>query len=285
MSYRNSRTEKRNKTIIFILALVCIFVIAICIIWFLYMNSKNYVVDGISSLPVETKATDNYDIILIEDLLLGGVSGNKFVDAKTMYSVIASKKNLPIYMYDMYSKVGEFETASFKSKSDLIYTTTTKQPTPKYIAVGIQNTKSSIINFSEKTVDKKDEKIVRKALGKYKWLNRSVKINEAYEVPLTEENIGSLYFVTSKSKGLSGIYSAVIYTNGINTYLIKYNYVKDTARAADWPIYNLKYILDINADGNSEMIIQETKENSAKYIVISYDGKEFNEVLNLEFWK
>ena len=30
------------------------------------MNSKNYVVDGVSALPVETKATDNYDIILIQ---------------------------------------------------------------------------------------------------------------------------------------------------------------------------------------------------------------------------
>lgn len=282
MSYRNSRTEKRNRTIIFIIALLCVFVIAVCTIWLVYINSKNYVVAGVTTVPTETKATDAYDIILIEDVLLGGVSQNKFVDAQSMYSILSGKTKLPIYMYGMSSKIGEFETASFKSTKGLIYTTTTKQPTPKYIAVGTQNTKSAIINAEKRETDKRDEKVVRSALGEYKWLNHTVQINEAYDAPLTEENIGTIYFVTSKSKGLSGVYSAVIYTNGIKSYLLKYNFVRDTERAADWPIYNLKYILDINGDGYAEIIMQETKEKTAKYIVISYNGKEFNQVLSLD---
>lgn len=209
--------------------------------------------------------------------------GNKFVDAKNMYTALKGAKNLPIYMYGLSSKIGKFETASFKKSSNIIYTTTTKQPTPGYVAVGTQNsTSSQIVNIKEAYPDKKDEKKVRKALGKYKWFNFSVKINEMYHTNLTEENIGDLYFVTSKSKGLSGVYSAVVYVNGTKSYLLKYNFVKDTKRAADWPVYSLKYVLDINGDGFAEIIVQETKEKSAKYIIISYNGKEFNQVLSLD---
>lgn len=185
-------------------------------------------------------------------------------------------------MYGLSSKIGEFETASFKSKSGIIYTTTTKQPTPQYVGVGKQNTTSKIINVKKITPDNNDEKIVKKALGKYKWFNLSVSINEAYSLALTEENIGYLYFVISDSKSRSGMYSAVVYVSGEKSYLIKYNFVRDVERAADWPIYSLKYVLDINGDNLSEIVIQEIRERKVRYDIISYNGKEFKQMLNLD---
>ena len=77
------------------------------------------------------------------------------------------------------------------------------------------------------------------------------------------------------------MFSAVVYVdNNERVSLLKYNYIRDTKDASNWPIYSFKFIGDLNTDGVSEIIIQETKEFEVKYDVIEYKDNKFNEVLS-----
>ena len=50
--------------------------------------------------------------------------------------------------------------------------------------------------------------------------------------------------------------------------------------ASDWPIYSFKFVGDINEDGTSEIVIQETKEFEVIYDILEYRNGKFVEVLS-----
>lgn len=74
MSYRKERQNRKITIAVFALAILCIVTIVLAITYLVYINSKNYIVDGVSEIPTEDAANSTYDIILMEDILLGGVS-------------------------------------------------------------------------------------------------------------------------------------------------------------------------------------------------------------------
>ena len=91
---------------------------------------------------------------------------------------------------------------------------------------------------------------------------------------------GKIICATSDGKTELGVYSVVIYSNGKSAKIIKYCYVKNTRKAVDWPIYSLKFVYDLNSDGMSEIVIQETNEYQIKYSIIEYREDKFYEVLS-----
>lgn len=187
-------------------------------------------------------------------------------------------------MYSETAKYGSFKTSILKynSKTNVVYTITTKVPTPNtYIAVSRNEniTRDSYLKQVDET--EADIKDIKKALGKYRLLNNSVKIIEVYNTYIEKNIVGKIIVATSKTNTF-GVYSAVIYIGNNGPKLIKYSYVKNSGRSASWPIYKINFVLDIDGDEISEIILQETTETTSSYSIIQYINGEFYQVLKQE---
>lgn len=287
MGVKKQSASIRKQKLVFSLIIVLIAIIIILVALFLYLNSQNYIsygpedVTGLSE-SVEKSVAQNANAIILNNVLLGGVNGSMWVSAKTMYDNV-SLTGTEITMYSNDGILGTYETAKFKDSNSFYYTKTTKYPEPdEYIAVDAKNLSPILFALDKVETTEEDEKIVKKALGKYKLLNGTVKIVEAYQTSFNEGKLGKLYSVTSNGKNMFGVYSAVIFVNSEHTELIKYSYVKDTKLSSGWPVYSVKYVIDLNGDGKNELILQETTANAVKYVVEELKNNfEFHEVLKV----
>lgn len=138
--------------------------------------------------------------------------------------------------------------------------------------------------MKESISTKKDLRLVKKALGKYRFLNLTVEIQNIYEVYVNNNVLGKIAFVTSKNNKQSktfGIYNALIYIENNKSQIIKYAYVKDLKNNMRWPVYALNFVIDIDNDKDniSEIIISEIYDNNMSYIILKYKDKNFQQVL------
>lgn len=287
MGVKKQNVNIRKQKLIFSLIVVLVVVLIILVALFLYLNSQNYInygpedVTGVSE-TAENSTAQNASVIILNNVLLGGVNGTQWVSAKIMYNNV-SLSGTEITMYSNDGMLGTYETSKFKENSSYYYTKTTKYPEPdEYIAVDTKNISPVLYELDKIEVSEEDEKTVKKALGKYNLLNGSVKIVEAYQTSFYEGKLGKLYSVTSNGKNMFGVYSAVIFVSSEYTEVIKYSYVKDTKLSSGWPVYSIKYVIDLNGDGKNELILQETTANAVKYVVEELKNSfEFKEVLKV----
>lgn len=287
MGVKKQNANIRKQKLIFSLIVVLVVVLIILVALFLYLNSQNYInygpedVTGVSE-TAENSTAQNASVIILNNVLLGGVNGTQWVSAKIMYNNV-SLSGTEITMYSNDGMLGTYETSKFKENSSYYYTKTTKYPEPdEYIAVDTKNISPVLYELDKIEVSEEDEKAVKKALGKYNLLNGSVKIVEAYQTSFYEGKLGKLYSVTSNGKNMFGVYSAVIFVSSEHTEVIKYSYVKDTKLSSGWPVYSVKYVIDLNGDGKNELILQETTANAVKYVVEELKNNfEFKEVLKV----
>ena len=287
MGVKKQSASIRKQKLVFSLIIVLIAIIIILVALFLYLNSQNYISYGPEDVTelgetVEKSVAQNANAIILNNVLLGGVNGSTWVSAKVMYEN-TTLNDLKITMYGNEGLFGTFETSRFKNSDSFYYTKTTKYPEPdEYIAVDAKNSSPILFTLDSIETAEEDEKIVKKALGKYKLLNGTVKIVEAYQTSFNEGKLGKLYSVTSDGKNMFGVYSAVIFVSSEHTELIKYSYVKDTKLSSGWPVYSIKYVIDLNGDGKNELILQETTANAVKYVVEELKNNfEFHEVLKV----
>ncbi len=287
MGVKKQSASIRKQKLIFSLIIVLIAIIIILVALFLYLNSQNYISYGPEDVAelgesVEKSVAQNANAIILNNVLLGGVNGSTWVSAKNMYDNV-SLTGTEITMYSNDGLLGTYETSKFKENSSYYYTKTTKYPEPdEYIAMDTKNMSPVFYELDKVEVNEEDEKTVKKALGKYNFLNGSVKIVEAYQTSFYEGKLGKLYSVTSNGKNMFGVYSAVIFVNSEHTELIKYSYVKDTKLSSGWPVYSVKYVIDLNGDGKNELVLQETTANAVKYVVEELKNNfEFHEVLKV----
>lgn len=287
MGVKKQNANIRKQKLIFSLIVVLVVVLIILVALFLYLNSQNYINYGPEDMTavseaVEKSTAQNASVIILNNVLLGGVNGTQWVSARTMYEN-ASMAGTEITMYSNDGMLGTYTTSKFKENSSYYYTKTTKYPEPdEYIAVDTKNISPVLYELDKIEVSEEDEKTVKKALGKYKLLNGSVKIVEAYQTSFYEGKLGKLYSVTSNGKNMFGVYSAVIFVSSEHTEVIKYSYVKDTKLSSGWPVYSIKYVIDLNGDGKNELILQETTANAVRYVVEELKNSfEFKEVLKV----
>lgn len=287
MGVKKQNANIRKQKLIFSLIVVLVVVIIILVALFLYLNSQNYIsfgpedATGVSE-TVEKSTAQNASMVILNNVLLGGVNGTQWVSAKALYDN-ASLSGMEISMYSNDGMLGTYTTSKFKENDSYYYTKTTKYPEPdEYIAVDTKNISPVLYELDKIDVTSEDEKMVKKALGKYNLLNGSVKIVEAYQTSFYEGKLGKLYSVTSNGKNMFGVYSAVIFVSSEHAEVIKYSYVKDTKLSSGWPVYSIKYVIDLNGDGKNELIIQETTANAVRYVVEELKNNfEFKEVLKV----
>lgn len=284
---KNSRKIKRNNIIIILLAIVFLTIIIISGSFLIYIYKQNYIkIEKIDSLAYSQKdevikaATPIY----INNLLLCGVYKDKWVSYSSMYLKSEKIKEEKIDMYSLEGKIGTYNITNINraAKENNIYIKTDKLSNQnEYIAV---KTSDKNILIGQTTIDiatDNDKKIVKKALGITRLLNNTVKINEVYNVTMVGGENGRIICATSSGKNNFGVYSTIVYSTSKSTKIIKYSYVKNIKKAVDWPIYSLKFVYDLNLDGVSEIVIQETNEYQIKYDLIEYRNNKFYEVMSI----
>lgn len=284
------RVKKVNKNIkkqkiAFLLIMLLIILLIILAALFFYLNSQSYINKGPINATEDNNLVDdvtakNASAIILNNVLLGGVNDKTWIGAEKMYGVLS--ENTELDMYSAKGLLGTYNTSLFKEANQYYYTKTTKYPEPEEY-IGLQtNSKVSFSPMDKIQTDEKDIANVKQALGKYILLNGSVRINEAYQVRFRDGELGKIYSVTSNGKNIFGVYSAIVYSYAGNSVLIKYSYAKDAEYATAWPVYSIKYVMDLNCDGINELILQETTANAVRYVVDEMVKKDvFMEVLKV----
>lgn len=278
---KNKFKRKTNITPIIIIILVII-VIALSM-FAVRISIRNYIT--YENIKTSNAATiteiSNSSIIITNDIVIGSFIDNKWIGVKDIYSAMQSIGSIEINMYGENQIFGTYKTASlrYNAKTNILYTKTTRIPTPeKYIAIKSSN----VIRNPKMTVsvpNSKDLKLAKKALGKYRLLNATISISNVYDVYVNPNVAGRIIVVSSKKNKHFGVYSAVIYTEKNTAKIVKYAYVKDLNSSERWPIYSVNFVLDIDADKVSEIVLTETYENKVAYSIMKYIDSKFYEVL------
>lgn len=278
---------KNNKRRIVLPLLVMFFVLVIisCALFLWYTLSGNYItIENIDNEANKATMSEsaNSNAIIVNGILLGGSNSNKWVSAEKFYDANSNKSELEVDLFSSNSKYGTYKTASLKKHNkSVIYTTIAKDGIPEnYLALTSQESVKILPGMTKLAVSKKDENYVKEAIGSYKLINGSVNITEVYGTNIN--NVADkIICATSKKANILGAYSAVVYVTSDKAYLVKYAYVRDTEDADRWPVYSLKFVMDLNGDAKPEVVIQETTGNDTTYSVLEVrDNNKFYQVLS-----
>lgn len=263
--------------------IIAVFVIVIIMSAILLVTilKQNYIVYENVATKKDVSSADikSAEVIILDNIVIGGHTNGKWIDAKTIYD--NNKGEIDIDMYSETAKFGTYKTATFKYNSDsnIVYTITTRVPTPKkYIAKTAKADSNTLPSLKVSEAIELDTKNVKKAMGKYRFLNNSVKVINAYDVYI-EKNIPGRLIVATSDSNLFGVYSEVVYVGSKGPQLVKYAYVKNSEKSVSWPIYTVSFVIDIDGDGIAETILQETTETTNSYVVVKYEDNIFKEVL------
>lgn len=283
-----SKAKLKGKRLIPIVIVVLSLILILSISGVIYINvTNNIVIQKVDNAAqfvsddVALKATP----IVVDNVVVGAVYDKKWVSTEKYYVKNSNKANIDTDVYISTGKAGKFSLNNFKKEANslaLFTTTTSLNKIDEYFAITPSETNVMPKPAVKAQITNKDFSDVRRALGVYNLLNSTIKVNEVYEVTLGAGNTGRIISATSESKNIFGVYSIVIFVDGNKPRVIKYNYIKDVKNASSWPIYSLKFVADLNADGSNDIILQETTEFNVKYDVIEYRNDNFYEVLSSE---
>ena len=280
------KKQHKKNYIVIILILIFISIIIIAGSFLLYIYTQNYIkIEKIDKRAYnqKTEIISQASPIYINNLLIGAVSSEKWVSKDSIYNQGSKVKLEKIDIYDLTGKIGTYDIKEINNtgKEGNIYIKTNRlASTSEYI--GIVSSGKDIVGGQTSISNSlaRDEADVIRALGVYKLLNNTVKVNEVYSVTLKNGENGRIICATSDGNNKLGLYSTVVYVTDKGSRIIKYCYVKDSKKAVDWPIYSVKFVYDLNSDGSKEVIIQETNEYETKYAVMEYRQNNFYEVLS-----
>lgn len=278
------KLRKKIKVVIVLLCILAVLCIGVLVI---SLFSKKIVVEKVDTSPdmVSDDVAQNSNPVIVNNLILGATYEKKWVASQRYYLKGKNGENTEVDAYSKTGKMGKYKIGKINKdgKTSSIYTTISKSNLlTEYFAISSSDTNampnpaSKVTNITEEYI-----KDVKKSLGIYRIFNMSVKINEVYDVTLSDSEKGYLILATNEVNKGKGAYSAVIYvSNTGKRKIVKYSYINNKDNAEDWPVYSLNFVADLNGDGINELLIQETKEFEVKYDVIEYKKNNFYEVLS-----
>ncbi len=285
-----TRINGKKKTNKFIPIIIILFtVLATSAALLIYIYTQNYItVEHFdkSSDKLTSEDVSKVSPIIINNVVMGGVTdkGN-FVKKAILDSKNRVEKGIEIDMYSLDGKLGTYEiyNVSYDEKREITHVLPLKEKVAEeYIAIGKSENNLMSRTVKKVEVKKSDKKNAKKALGKYRLFNNTIKIHEAYETKLTKDRNVRIISITSSGKNTFGVYSAIICIEENNAEIIKYSYVKNTKSSIRWPIYSFKFACDLNNDGKYELIIQEARELTMKYCIMEHQKNRYKEVLGVE---
>lgn len=278
---------KNNKRRIVLPLLIIFFILIILlgVLFLWYTLSGNYItIENVDNKAegATTSEAANSNAIIVNGIVLGGANGNKWVSADKFYDANSNKAELEVDLFSENAKYGTYKTASIKKyNKSVIYTTIAKEGIPgDYLALTSQDTAKVLPGMTNLVATDEDEKYIKEAIGSYKLINGSVKITEVYGTNIN--NIADkIICATCEKANILGAYSAVVYVTSDTAHLVKYSYVRDTEDSDRWPVYSLKFVMDLNDDSKPEIVLQETTGNDTTYSILELrDNNEFYEVLS-----
>lgn len=283
------KKSKKGKNIV-PLIIILVAILVVCIAFLMYVYTQNYItveyIDKASSNVNSDEITSATPIIM-NNVIIGGVSDKgKWLDSGSLYSKATIAKGQEIDMYNISGKMGTFEIYSVSRDNDknITYAVPLKDIMgEEYIAVNKSDTNIMIRELTKINPTEKDEKYVKKALGKYRLLNNTVKVNEVYESYLDSEQKTRIISATSTGDNKWGVYSVVVFVRNDKAEIIKYSYVKNTESSINWPVYSIKFACDLNYDDKYEIVLQEAREKTMKYSILENKKNKYYEVIGLEF--
>lgn len=222
--------------------------------------------------------------IIINNIIAGATYDKKWVSSQRYFLNSKNKVDTEIDIYNKKGKAGTFVIKNIKQDTSQVYVQTTNMNLSNEFVAVAKNSIDLMQSFAlTSNIVEYDYKIAKKALGLYRIFNPSINILNAYDVVLKGGELGRILIVTNQKGKSTGAYSSVIFVDQNNNVdLIKYSYVKNLDNAALWSVYSLMFVVDLNADGINEIILQETKEFDVKYSIIEYKNNKFSEVLSTE---
>lgn len=244
-------------------------------------NYFNYVNLDNSAATATSALAKGSDVIIVNGIVVGAVKDGKWISTQAYYDANGSEGNIEINLYSHDKLHGTFLTAMLKTtKEGTIYTTIAKEMLPEeYLAV---SSKMPKVYDYKKQIDatEQDDKYVKEALSGYRFLNNSINVTNVYVAKINGKDV-KFICATAKKANLLGVYSAVIYVNNGDAEIIKYSHVRNTKSSDRWPVYDIKYIQDINGDNTPEIILQELTGSDVKYTVMELrDNRNFYQVLS-----
>lgn len=286
--FQKNRAKKKNfKKLVIIVLCVVILLVGVFLLWIGLKNIIEVSRVNDDAKFVSDQVAKNASPILVNNLLLGAVSGKQWVSSEKFYFLGDLTLNRKVDVYTKKGKKGTYELEDLKkdAQSSAIYLFTSNfNRNDEYIAV-----ESSGYNcmpqpaVEKETITEEDEQFVKKVMGRYRLLNPSMEIKEAYHISLNQQNSGTIYVINNQVGKFLGGYSAVIYQDFSGKgSLVKYSFVANLKDSSKWPIYSFKFVVDFNQDGTNELVIQETKESEVKYDIMEFRDGKFVEVLSSE---
>ena len=259
------KAKRGIKVIIIILSIIAVACVAVLLF---SLFSKKIVFERIDSSAsnVSDDVSSNSTPIIVNNLILGATYDKKWVANEKYYLNSKNGENAEVDAYSKDGKMGKYNIGKISkdTKTASIYTTISKQNLlNEYFAIAssdinaMPNPATKVHNIDESYI-----KDVKRSLGMY--------IEKGY-----------IIFATNEVNKGKGAYSAIVYVSSTGkSKLIKYNYINNKDNAEEWPIYSLNFVADLNQDGTSEILLQETKEFEVKYDVIEYKNNNFYEIMS-----
>ena len=285
--YSKNEIKKRGFLKLLLCILVILFIASAFVIFTVVI--KNYIVIekiDYSSKNKSDNVVKNATPIILNNVVIGATYDKEWVATESYYFRNDKKSiDVDVDVYTEAGKKGKYQMSScYKSQtgSTVYATVTTPDRSSEFIAVA-----SSDSNIMPKpanreiSVDEIDIKEAKEALGILTLLNNSVRIASIHDVTFNASNRGRIFCLTNEAGKSSGGYSAVIYiSNTGKVDIIKYSYVNNLKKSSDWPIYEFKFVADLNGDSMNELVIQEINEYEVKYDVIEFKNNKFTQVLS-----
>ena len=283
---KKNTNNKKMVPILIILATLLVISAALLV----YIYTQNYItveyVDKASN-NVKSDEVTSVSPIVINNVLVGGVSDKgKWLSKDNLFGKANISKGTEVDMYGQKGKIGTFEiySVSRNDEKGITYAIPLKDlADEEYVAISKSEDNVMIRGLTKLEVSDEDKKYVKKALGKYRLFNNTVKVNEVYETYLNSDQKTRIISATSSGKNNFGVYSVVVYVEGNNARIMKYSYVKNTESSINWPVYSIKFACDLNKDGSYEVILQEARELTMKYSIMERRGNKYYEVIGYSF--
>ncbi len=290
MKVVKKNTKYKKNKMAMPLFVVLFAVLAISGALLVYIYTQNYInieyIDKAGS-KIEEENVTNVSPIIINNLVVGGITDNgKWVNKEITTKKANILKGTELDLYNAKGKMGTFEiySSSHNMEKNLSYVMPlTDIKNEEYIAVNKKDTNIMVRSLTKIEPSEKDKKSVKKALGKYRLFNNTVKVNEVYEVYLENGQKTRLVSATSSGKNTFGVYSVIVAVTPNKYTIVKYSYVKNTESSINWPIYSIKFACDLNNDDKYELVIQEARELTMKYSILENRENKYYEVIGLEF--
>lgn len=275
---------KNKKTVLILLIVIFIIILVLAGLFLFYTFSGNYINISLkddSANNVDASLAKDSDIIIVNGVVLGASKNNKWISASKYYDANNSKSGIDVELFSDNKEYGQYKTASIKRyDKSVVYTTIARATLPeKYLALTYSDDVEVMPGMTKLKETEDDINYVLDAIGSYKLINGSVKINEVYGTKINE-NTDKIICATSSNKNLLGVYSVVVFVSGNKAHLVKYSYVRNTDNSDKWPVYSLLFVMDLNKDSKPEIVLQELTGKNVSYSVLELrENNNFYEIL------